>query len=219
MIQNNNQIKPNPQSLQMAVMRGLLNAFVSVENRGWMKTPFYLDNMAIATDANTLIFFDKKLVPDLQECKESTKKSVLAILPTERNQSFVIKTNDLQEAFDKNECGGYAECKACYGSGVVDYEFNFNNKYFKNEDECPICDGLGKFSSLENFFIDIKECRIKATNINMLLFTAKKLESETIELVLQTAPNKPNIFKIKEVEILTMSQTKFEGQNVILNLA
>lgn len=219
MTQNNNKIQDDTQSLQMAVMRGLLNAFVSTENRGWMKTPFYLDNMAIATDANTLIFFDKNLVDDLQECEESTKKSVLKILPVERNQNFIIKTKDLQEAFDKNGCGEYIDCKACKGSGIVTYEFEFNGKTYDHEDECPICDGDAKFSNLETFFIDIKDCRFKASNINMLLFTAKKLESHDIELVLQTEPNKPNIFKIKEVEILTMTQTKFEGQNVILNLA
>jgi hypothetical protein len=197
----------------------LLNNFVSHEQNYFVR-PFIIDNLVIASDKNTLIFFDKSLATDgYVQCEENTRKSVLNIMPNERNDNFKISVAELQKAFDENKCAGFIKCDACKGSGSVEYEFEYKLKTYSEEIDCPVCDGLREQSTLNDFSIDIKNCRFTATNINQLLFTAKKLNEEFIELVYQTLPDKPNVFKIKDVEILSMVKMKYDNDNVILNLA
>lgn len=214
--ENGNKSKP----LLGNVYNILLNNFVSFEgNRNWMTRPFSINEIAISTNDKCLIFFNKNLVSEIDELQEDKKENVLSKIPTDRNENFEIKLLDLEKSFKDINLGGFLKCDACNGSGTVEYEFRHNVMDYKEKHECPVCEGFGQIENLVDCFIDIKKCRFSVKLINYLIFTANKLQSETIELVYQIRPNAANVFKIKDVEILIMPAFIDSDNDVILNLA
>jgi predicted Zn-ribbon and HTH transcriptional regulator len=184
----------------------------------WMKKPFCIDKYAIATDTVVIVWFDKSLTFPLDCIDDNASKNVLNVIQKETNQDLIIKISDIKEAFDKHGVSGYAKCKSCNGSGIVNFEYNYNNEEFIKKSDCPVCDGDGKNSNLDDFHMDILDCRLSTNAINTLLYTANILSEPTITLNHQTTASRASLFKIGNVNTLVMPCLKSEYQTVILTI-
>lgn len=213
---NNNNLSPDD-------YYSILSMYVSCDEElpsynEWMMKPFFINELAMATDTEVMVWFDKKLTQELAPCGASNPDNVLSIIPKEFNYDLTIKTSDIQEAFDKHAVSGYAICKACNGDTSVDFEFKFNKKKYIKTEECPVCNGLRKDSNLDKFYIDICNCRFSARIINILLYTARNLNESDIVLKQQLQHNKSSLFKIGNVNVLAMPCIGKEHKTPILTI-
>lgn len=204
------------------------------ELRPWTSKPFFIDNLAMATNCHELIFFDKKLIDfKLPFCENPQPHLVINNIPTERNQSFLLDTAEIEKCIKEiplvdviEEVDEDIKCSECKGEGEVEWEYDCYSKM----GDCPKCDGDGLQSNLKyistgekeidrRFLIDIKESRISIEIINRLLKVKELLNEKEILLTFQNGENKGNIFKIGEVEILCMPSRKVSNDDmVVLNL-
>lgn len=198
--------------------------------RFWMNTPFYVNNLAIATDGHTMIKMSKDFVQGLNICERDNPSDILNVIPDVKNENLKLDLEDIIKAISKiKKKDGYdvigedCKCGECGGSGEVEWEYESWTK----DMDCPKCDGEG-YESLEikkpngkkiideSFFIDIKESRFSIKIINRLLETAKILDEKEIVLVCHLKHNAPSIFKIGEVEVLCMPVNKFNNDDKVI---
>lgn len=198
----------------------LLNFFCRNSETEWMTKPFQVNNLACATNAKSLIVFDKNFVSNLIDLPETEAKHQLninQIIAPDKNINYKINVKYISEIIHKYVESEMTKCDACDGSGWVKYEFNHSGKTYTNEAECPICGGSGIVSSLENKFIEIFDCRFSADQIYQLIHSAKLLKTDNVVLCFQYE-QKPNIFKIKDVKIVIQPCFKSNQHNIILKL-
>ena len=203
------------------------------KNRPHFTKPFYINDCAYATDTHTLIFFSKDYVNNLQEYEHSKPENIINIIPTERNENFVLDIAKITSAISKidlvddfNVVGENIDCTECDSEGQVDWEYKNWNK----EMECPKCNGTGyesterKFKNgkkvyADGFSIDIKQSRFSVKMILKLLETQRLLGAKKIVLTYQIRPRATSVFKIGEAEILCMPMMKLDSDKVVLTVA
>jgi hypothetical protein len=195
----------------------ILNHFTGQDKfRDWLNTPFHALGKAMATDGNKLVAVPLcDLMEDLTDHSEKVWK-----LWQPANMEVNISIDHLQtviEQFPRIDCYDMEkkECKACRGNGDVDFEFCYKYDTYRMNGECPVCEGEGltlQESGKPNgkteldpaAYFKIGNSYFRANLIMDLLFVATKLNSDIV-LINQTEPNKPSIFRVKDVEILLMS--------------
>ena len=199
--------------------------FVSEDNlRPKFLKPFFINDLAIATNAHALIFFDKTLCEEKLTPYIDKPESILSVIPNERNENFSIPIETIKAAIAK--CPLIDEikeekitCDACDGEGTVEYEFDYGYKSYELEGDCPVCNGegsTGKDIPTGNRVVDmftpikIKNSCFSAFYLNKLVQVAKILNKDSIVLTLMTGKNNTTIFKIDNVEIILMP-LMFEG--------
>jgi hypothetical protein len=203
----------------------LLNRFTSKEdNREWLKSPFNAGNRTIATNGDCLLS-----VP-LQEGFIDRSERIKHIYPIGHTINIPISVAILKQklsefpfvdCFDEIKI----ECDACDGSGLVDFVFYHNGTEYELREECPVCDGLGiktqskipngKKLDYDKFF-RIGNCIFNVARIEDLIYIADFLSADYVNIVNQTAENKPTLFKIKNVEFLVMPTLLFsDDENLI----
>lgn len=203
------------------------------ELRPWMTKPFYVKDLAVATDAHTMIWIDKNLVDGLEQCDRPNPSVVTDLMPKEINENFTIDVEKIKEAISKIKLvddfdivGESVKCSECDGDGEVEWEYENWTKDF----ECPKCDGEGYESSetqVKNgkkvidtgFHIDIKQSRFSVEMILKLLKTQEILNAEEIILCYQIRPNASSVFLIGEAKVLCMPMQKIDEDKVVVNLA
>jgi hypothetical protein len=77
----------------------ILNIYTGIDElRSWLSKPFYVANLAVATNAHEMVFFDKKLTfKELNICENQNPQIILNNIPTERNQSFKLDISKIQD--------------------------------------------------------------------------------------------------------------------------
>ncbi len=206
------------------------------ELRNWLFKPFSVGNLAIATNAHELIFFNKELTKsELIPCENENPQIILNNIPQERNQSFVLDIEKIEECFKNiplvdvtKEVGEDIKCSECLGEGEVEWEY----ERWTKDMTCPKCDGDGYESTSKQVptgekeidglkLIDIKNSRFSVLMVDRLLKVRNLLNEKEITLVYQLQANKSTIFKIGNIEVLCMPMMQTESNNelVVLNLA
>lgn len=211
----------------------ILKMFVSEDTlRPQFLKPFFIDNLAIATDAHSLVFFDKNLCDENLLPFDRKPESVLSVIPKERNENFLISIESLKSAISK--CPLIDEmkdnkktCNACYGEGDVEYVFEYGGMDYELEHECPVCDGegtIGKDIPTGNKITDkdapikIKHSCFSVNYISKLIRIAETLGEDKIFLTLSTGKHNITVFKIKNVELLLMPLCIENGEKDVIEL-
>lgn len=196
----------------------ILPIFKGEENRPiWMQKPFYINNLAISTDAHSLVYFDKNLCNDLKPCERENPEQIVSVIPVQLDDYYevfgTINRQELQKAFADKQIYEPSKCKACQGTGYAVYEFSYGSEtYTKDDIECPVCDGDGNEDKLGNYYVDIGLSKFKVKEIDKLISTAKLLDQNEIELIFHQAQHSKSVFKIKDVLILVMP-SNYDIQN------
>ncbi|WP_016990363.1 hypothetical protein [Flavobacterium sp. ACAM 123] len=215
----------------------ILNLYTGIDElRSWLSKPFYVDNLAVATNAHEMVFFDKNLTfNELNICENQNPQIILNNIPAERNQSFRLDISKIED-YLKNaplvdvlkEVGEDIKCTECEGEGEVEWEYG---RWTKDMD-CPKCDGEGYQSNSRKVptgekevdgltLVDLKDSRFSIKMIERLINVKNLLQENEITLVYQNKANGSNVFKIGKIEVLCMPIMKTNSQNelVVLNLA
>lgn len=220
-----NSIKPIANNIFVSILEQIC---AKDDMREWMSRPFNASGKSMATNGYTLVatpmcgFFD------------SREDNVKSVYPFEKNIWKLIAIQEIKEklalfptvdCFDKEE----QQCNACYGSGSVDFEFDYGSNTYHLDGECPVCEGEGitaqkskipngkkEFDYTKLFQIGV--CAFNVNRINELIYVAEQLQKDTVLLIHQTLPNKPTAFLIGEVELLLMPSVGL-GDDVLQSIA
>jgi len=237
--ENNNSVQDQSGNshnhLLAEVYVNVLNLYVgNDELRSWINEPFFIENLAIATNARELVFFDKNLSEkELNVCGNENPQLILNNIPEQRNKDYKLNIEEI-ETYLKNApkvdvlktVGKDVKCTECDGDGQVEWEYENWTKEF----DCPKCYGDGYESESRQIptgefeidpinLVDIKNSRFSIKMIERLLKVKDLLRETEIILVFQEAENMANIFKIGKVEILCMPMRKWDNDDlVVLNL-
>lgn len=237
--QNNNSVQDQSGNshnhLLAEVYVNVLNLYVGKdEYRNWLCEPFFIGNLAIATNAHELVFFDKNLSEnELNICGNENPQLILNNIPEQRNQDYKLNIEEIETYLKTapkvdilKTIGKDIKCTECDGDGQVEWEYESWTKDF----DCPKCDGdgfesesrqipTGQFETDPINLVDVKNSRFSIKMIERLLKVKDILSENEITLVFQEAENMANVFKIGKVEILCMPMSKFNNDElVVLNL-
>lgn len=212
------------------VFLSILNR-ISAKNdiRDWMTEPFNASSKSMATNGYSLVI--TPICGDFQNREDEIK----AVYPLGRNTEKVIKLKEIKDKlalFPKVDCFDEIEqeCNACYGSGLVDFEFDYEREIYELEGVCPVCEGYGTTLQISkkpngkkeldyNKLFQIGVCAFSVERINELLFIAEQLGVDEVVLINQTLPHRPSVFLIGEVELLVMATINSGLDAVAQNIA
>jgi hypothetical protein len=179
--------------------------------RKWMTEPFSVGNQTCATNGWSLLVVDKK--SDYPDMSEKTK----SVYPVELSFTNKLEISKVKEAIDKIpliDCYDkiVSKCDACYGNGNVDFEFEYKNRTYEIESECPVCEGEGQTEQVSKTpngkkEIDLSKYArlgVNRLNVKRLFELIKVADLKGVNEVLYQLPvvNKPVAFKIGEDTIL-----------------
>lgn len=206
----------------------ILKYFCSTDKyRDWLTKPFKIGNKIHSSDAHFLVTTDLSKVKADEEIKEIDPKKLNNVLITDTNTKLVLNVKEIKEVFKKapqEDCydfkGQDVECRECDGYGWVEWEYKHHTK----DTDCPICDGEGKTSLAkkikngetkieEHLTIEIGTSLFYVNKFQRLIYVADKLGEKEITLIYQSTPNKGNLFKIKDLEILVMPCMRSDDNN------
>lgn len=210
--------------LSNEVYRSILELVINKsEMRQWMLNPVNAFGKTHATDGYSIVS-----VPEIGKFEnvEEKFKNVYPIVPNIRK---VYSFSELKSALDKMpRIDLYDEvktkCDACNGEGEVDFEFSHKGTDYTTEGTCPVCDGDGVImaeSDIPNgktdynydYCVKIGISGIHIKRILLLISIAELVGSDSIELLNQTEPQKPSLFKIGDIEIITMPCVVTENES------
>ena len=192
----------------------ILNRITSVDAyRDWLRYPFNAYGKSFATNSYSLVA--TPLCGDFVNHEDKLKN----IYPLTPNMDKLITLDLLREklaTFPLIDCFDETEqkCKACDGSGMVDFEFYFDRNCYETESDCPVCEGEGNTLQISDIpngkkeldyskFFCIGNSDFYVGRIEELIFVAEALKSD-VRLIYQTMPNKASLFAIGDVELLLM---------------
>lgn len=229
-ISNNHETANGTKPVLGDVFLSILNRIAAKNDmRDWMTEPFNANGKSMATNGYALA-----ITPICGDFKNYEDK-IKTVYPLERNTEKSIKIQELKDklalfptvdCYDETE----QECNACYGSGLVDFEFDYERKRYELEGECPVCEGKGttlqtaktpngKKELDYNKLFQIGLCAFNVERINELIYLAEQTGVDEVVLINQTLPHRPSVFLIGEVELLVMSTLNSDLDAVAQNIA
>lgn len=173
--------------------------------RKWMTEPFSVGNHTASTNGWSLLVVKKK--SDYPDMSEKTK-SVYPVELSFTNRLEIAKVKEAIEKIPLIDCYDkvISKCDACYGNGNVDFEFEYKNRTYEIEGECPVCGGEGQTEQVSKTPNGKKEIDlskyvrlgVNRLNIERLFELIKVAELKGVDEVLYQLPvgNKPVAFKI-----------------------
>lgn len=214
------------------IYSNILNLYIgNDELRDWINKPFFIENLAIATNAHELVFFDKKLSEiELDVCGNINPQLILNNIPKHRNQEYKLNIFEIEECLKNapkvdilKTVGKDVKCTECEGNGQVEWEYERWTKEF----DCPKCDGEGYESESRQVptgekeidglnLVDVKESRFSIKMIDRLIKVKNLLNENEITLIFQETENMANIFRIGNVEILCMPMRKYDNDDLVI---
>lgn len=206
----------------------ILNKLVSnCEFRTWMKKPFIINDKVFATNISSMVVFDLSKVEILDNFNRYDESWLANIYPVIHNLDNTYSINYLKELFklvplidDYDEDIEEVVCEDCDGSCEVTFIYaDVNGNDHEIEDECPVCGGAGVCDEIikkpngKTIEDPYSKCMIgnslfSISNIKYILEIAELLDVNEFKLVYQTTPDKQNVFKIGDVELLIMPVSK-----------
>ncbi|MDO9634201.1 MAG: hypothetical protein Q7J05_04050 [Paludibacter sp.] len=201
----------------------LLELFLNPEDfRESIRTPFVQGEFVLATDAYSIIMFNKSQT-NVTEFEKNTKHpNALAVIPAGENINESIKLSDLQlmllkskDAVKKKYKIKAEKCPDCFGRGEVDFEFtDYRGNTHEHEHDCPTCEGIGRIDRIANletggYVNDFKEVidwssPFQAKLIERLAKVAEALNEETVRMVYRTTSLSIHKFVVGDCVICLM---------------
>lgn len=198
----------------MIFLDEIINQFhVPGSDREIISKPYSVDDYVIATEGQMLLMAPKSRFKNSYDVAPMTTASKLKSVIPEQKLQAKISVKELYEkidAIEKDKVYNHADCEPCDGWGQVDWEFYHNGKTYREQFDCPICDGSGEgeIESTEIIYGFHKKCKIGANGFTIqLLEKILKLaiHLELDEMILLTnEQRKPALFLLGDVKIMLM---------------
>lgn len=206
----------------MSKYQQILNLFVAKDDvRPQFKQPFCYEDRAVATDAYTMVFFDKGKVEDLEPYDGAIR--VFDCVPIE-NTRLKITKDELNAALASSPKVDEVrieerktECEACEGSGQVNFEFDYNLKTYELEGECPLCEGYceilaevrvptgGKVPDYEKSF-RLRGKTYRSAYFKRIIDVVNMTGADYIDMLnINDKPYSATLFEVSDVKILITS--------------
>lgn len=136
------------------VLASVLDLFVSDdETRIELTNPFSVNGFVIATDARSMVWFEKNLYPNLAYSEAEDLSVYLKYIQEDVDFTKTLSIDELDLAISKIELieeiieiGTTSKCKECEGGGEVKYEY----KNYSQKLGCPVCMGDGEIEDIRN---------------------------------------------------------------------
>lgn len=192
----------------------------------WRESPFRIDQKVYATDANTMIIMDGKLAPEISELANYPAENVLKNIPDYGPSLGIIPVSVLKEALSNVPMvDAYIWCEACDGEGDVDFRFEWENKtYWKNHD-CPVCNGDGEIKKVPDELeydptshIVVGESAFKARIIDMIVKAGELSGSKEIKILYQPEPEKATIFGFEGFDVMAMPCRGVDPESILSDI-
>jgi hypothetical protein len=216
------------------IYASLLELFLSHEDfRESIRTPFVQGEFVLATDAYSIIMFNKSQT-NVTEFEKNTKHpNALAVIPAGENINESIKLSDLQLMLSKSKNAVSKKykikekvCPDCGGIGDVMFEYiDFIGKIHEQEGECPTCEGKGKAEVITNIetleYIDSFrevihwDAYFQAKLIERLAKVAEALNEETIRMVYKTTSLSIHKFVVGDCVICLMPLQNIADHDIV----
>lgn len=207
------------------------------ENSPALSSPFIQQDFAIATDAYTIILFEKSKLDEIDFVSHEKAPNALAVIPGE-NMKAVFETSYLIDAIKKSRENVKEQykaekdtCRDCFGCGVVDFHFDDkNDERHEIEHTCPVCDGTGTIEFFKNIktgdflhndfkeIIGYKNSFIQTDFIERLVKVAQLLNEPQIYLVFRTGAQPIHKFIIGDVTVCLMPVSELRSQDIVTNI-
>ena len=195
----------------MNIYKKILELFICDDNyRPWMKKPFFIDEFVYSTNGVFLCKIHEKYLEKKDFTEKEEKEKIVKIFPIERNLNFKILVSDLRMKLDKvmkNVKINCEKCEECNGTGKVEWTY----KDYEKVDDCPCCDSFGNIEAKEVYFVDILNCRLNLSRIDLILKTATMLKVKEITILSQE--KEKTLIKIGNIELITMGVFKHSNDD------
>lgn len=180
----------------------ILNLFVGNDKyRPALNQAFKQGDMVCATDAITLITIPISLIGLRYPYQD--KPDVSSVLNIRKECHEIIELSWLKELYDDvpmiNET---YKCEACAGTGMVDYEFCFDDIIYTEEEECPVCRGNGHLGETgemikdPQYDINIHGNPFKSGRVLKMINLMKLIDITSCVLVSNPSSG-PNLFRFE----------------------
>jgi hypothetical protein len=201
----------------------------------WATKPFFINNLAIGLNPQELVFFDKKLADDLDNCTYEFPEKIIDMLTFEFDENLEIDIKFIKKAIEQiplNPCydtiGKDIQCTECDGDGEVEWKYKKHYKHFN----CPNCKGTGlecksrqvpngKFIREEFHYIDIRNSRFNINHIEKMIIVSELTKSPITLIYQEQSNNKYSIFKIGDIYVLIVhcyKKDNHDSSNVICEI-
>ncbi len=221
------------------IYRGVLNLFVGTDtHRPALMQPFFNEDYVIATDAMTLVCFDKSLLKTIDFTPHDKAPNALSIIPEDTIEPIAFDTLALKEAVSRckeKTAKTYSieeiECPDCKGSLFVQYKFTDHRKRKHYcESECPTCfdeeTNFMKIKSIETgdtieFFrelIQLGDAFFLVSHFEKILKAAELLSVETIFLTSKTDKYHTHKFILGECTVCITTVSEPSEEDIIENV-
>jgi len=188
------------------------------ELREWLNKPFYIGEIAMATDSYSMCIVDKNLTDGFIETDYKNKDKLMSIIPKDVNVNkpiskdvLLIAINSAPLVDETKLVGKDVECSECLGEGYVEWEYKNHTK----EHECPECNGdgqsersrfipTGKKIMDNNACVKINYSFFRVGLLKKLLSVCDILNIDEVVLLNMTDKYKGSLFQIGEAKIVLM---------------
>ena len=187
------------------------------DEREFLNSPMMDKDYAFATDGNSCVIVDRKLLPGEEFANEHHQNTLRNILPEGKELSYVILIKDIVKLsdmipmvyeLDVETC--IRECGECSGTGEVTWEYSRDEM----ESKCPVCDGGGDLDEItkvrtgkkikDTGYIKVGKSYFSMIYFDKIIKVAETLGVKFITLICQPKEHSAALFQIADIRIMLM---------------
>ncbi|WP_312331945.1 hypothetical protein [Sphingobacterium sp.] len=190
--------------------------------RTWMQSPFSFDNKTAATNAYAAVIISEK--SDYEDYSERMDQ----VKDYSENLWIDIPVSWLKKALDTIPKQS-PNCDACNGRKEVGFDFDHRDKQYNILAMCPVCEGSGLKNQYEPLFngmvyssyvgAKIGHHIFKGDRLIELIEAAKIMNVDVISLIAQTKQRDQTVFRICDVDVISMPIDKSYYPKDCINLS
>lgn len=182
--------------------------------REWTRHPNYQDGFVYGTDTKGIVRVHHSKTEEVYEGQERLPRlsSPYEQLYFERNLDKKLHLGKLEKLYNDIPMVNIERCDACDGVGKVDYTFEYDDVFYDERLDCPVCGGYGYVDSSQSrrdfrCAVILKEgCgAFNHKYLYRLIQTMKTLECDTVSLIY--APGDRYAFEFKDgIQVIIMNR-------------
>lgn len=161
--------------------------------KGWQSQPYQMEGKIFATDGHTAILMDSGDWQGSSLADQSKEQQIKELMNDISGNPVIVSIEEFKRAISIVPLRAETwenTCKACVGSGTVDWEFTHETELYYDEFDCPVCKGVGytwkgKTGNLilcEEHRISIGVCRFNPKYIKRAIDVAEEFKVDSISV-------------------------------------
>ncbi len=191
----------------------ILNRFCAKDDfrLDWIKNINNAYDKTVATNGIILV-----AVPKISDEYKDVTEKISHIYPMQSNINIKYLINKIEEQA-KTYWPVVIKCKACEGSGEVEFSFDYDYQIHTLTGTCPVCDGSGENKENKTYY-RFQETVVSLEQINGLYYIAKSVGVKEITLVYSSAGSPCGVFQIGELDVVTAGRKIVKDGDTIIEV-